>query len=207
MKKAVAIPPAAVVVAKKETKAIVRICKREGCGKPLKRGGKNYCSRVCSRAAGEDGRPTKFEKRFVAEVQAYVEHCAKGNDPTLIPTKGGYITIPNAEVPTKDGFRLWLRSKFKVKPSAKTLQNWEDAHADLAVEMEYLMSAQKVALINYGAAGRYAPHIPRLMLSFNHGMHEKKLVDKRIEAHAIGIVKHVYAAADEVDLPPMEQLP
>lgn len=201
MKKAIATPPAVAVEAKKETKAIVRICKREECENPIKRGGKNYCSKACSRLAGAEGQPTKWDPKFVKEVEKYVEFCAKGNDPTLIPTKGGYITIPNAEVPTKDGFRLWIRRECKVNISIRTLEYWEAQYPDLATEMEYLMSAQKVALLNYGASGRYAPHIPKLMLSVNHGMHEKKLVDARLDARAIGIVKHLYQAADSVELP------
>lgn len=195
---------AAKPAATKVTAEIVRTCGREGCERSLKKSQKQFCSRVCTAIAhGKLGNEAhrKYEPRFAKEVmKAYFERCDKGNDPTLVPTKTGYITIPNAIIPTKEDFVEYLFDEHGVDIHETTLDNWVKQYPEFAIAMDRLIRRQRNALINHGLSGRYNAHQARLILSVNHNVKEEKEVD-RSEIYAFGIVKHVYESADRIEPP------
>lgn len=197
-KRAVVISPAAQTAdigVKKEK--LARTCKREGCIVLLKRRQKDYCSKVHrNQSVGLlGGAETKYEDRVAGDLfDEYAKRCKDGNDPTLIPTKTGYITIPNAIIPSREDFAEFLYEK-GIRIHITTLDNWEKAHPDFAYAMDRLQRLQKVALLNHGASGRYSASHSRLILSVNHGMHEKKLIDKNMRF--VGVLKAMYEGLPE----------
>lgn len=107
------------------------------------------------------GRPSKYDDRFVKEVDRYINTTGKE-----------YM-----EIPTKEGFALW------IGVDDDTLDNWANAkdengkllHKDFFGALKKLMQKQKVQLINDGIYGGKEVNstIVKLLLQNNHGMREK----------------------------------
>lgn len=199
MKRALQVKKEPVAPAKKgKEKAIVpvRICLRPGCGKQLKNRQKAYCShehRALELSPGnKGGGVSKYKPEFsAATFKAYLDKIDKGNEPTLIPTESSYIVIHNAAVPTIDDYAEFL----EVHPDS--LVNWGRAYPDFARVLDRILRLQKQLILNNGLAGRYNSTIAKLALNVNHGMVEKSQVDNTHKL--IGVVKHVYARADEME--------
>lgn len=107
------------------------------------------------------GRPTKYEDRFIEEVDTYI--ASNGREQTSLPTK--------------EGFALY------IGVDDDTLDNWANAKDDAGklIRPEFfgalkkLMLTQKVQLINDGVYGGKEVNstIVKLLLQNNHGMKER----------------------------------
>lgn len=107
------------------------------------------------------GRPTKYEPRFIEEVDVYI--ASKGRE--------------NTSLPTKEGFAL------HIGVDDDTLDNWANKKDDdgKLVNPEFfgalkkLMQTQKVQLIDDGIYGGKEVNstIVKLLLQNNHGMKER----------------------------------
>lgn len=97
------------------------------------------------------GRPTKYEDRFVLEVDNYLH------------------TLNSTEVPLKEDFA------FKLGVDDDTLDNWAKSHAEFFGALKKIMQKQKIQLINDGIYGgkEVNPTITKLLLQNNHGMKER----------------------------------
>lgn len=121
------------------------------------------------------GRPTKYEDRFIDEVDKYLETTGK----------------EQTELPTKEGFALW------IGVDDDTLDNWANAkdeegkliHPEFFGALKKLMMKQAVQLINDGIYGGKEVNatIVKLMLQNNHGMKER--VDQTTNGKELPIVK------------------
>lgn len=194
MKRAISAKPQ-LPAAPKENK--LRICTLPDCGRPLqKKSQKLFCSKTC-RAKGlglsnKDNAETKYKPEYSTTLfDAYMAKIKKGNEPTLIPTESSYILIHNADVPTMEDYADFLG----FHPN--TLEKWSKAYMEFAVILDRLFRIQKQMILNNGLAGRYNSTIAKLALNVNHGMVEKSQVDNTHKL--IGVVKHVYGRADEME--------
>jgi hypothetical protein len=107
------------------------------------------------------GRPSKYDDNFIQEVDKYIETTGK----------------ENMEIPTKEGFALW------IGVDDDTLDNWANLkdeegkmiHKEFFGALKKLMQKQKVQLINDGIYGGKEVNstIVKLLLQNNHGMKER----------------------------------
>lgn len=175
----------------------IRFCEVAGCGKELVLSQRRFCSKVCrSITVGkEGGRPAVYPYKPAyasTELEKYLKWCDEKNERTLLPTKGGYVVLNNAELPSQKGYAKYLKLH-TIAP----FDEWAVAHIEFAHALDRLKNEQELALINYGLAGRYHPVYGKIILGVNHGMIERRQVDNTHKL--IGVVKHVYAMADELD--------
>lgn len=173
----------------------VKICIRPGCGRELTPRQKKYCGAICRSVDIKGGPMPQYPYKpsyATKDLEAYLKKCKEENERTLLPVKAGYIVLNNAVPPTQDGY-----ADFLDIDSPRPFEDWALKHPEFARAMERLMSRQKLALINYGLAGRYQPVYGKLLLGVGHGMIEKKEVDNK---HSMfGLVKHIYGRADEIE--------
>ena len=92
------------------------------------------------------GRPTKYKAKFVEQAEKYM----KSADPPMIEEFAQKIGVCRA-----------------------TLYNWGKKHQEFFDTLERIEQAQKIKLIKRGLKGTYNSNIVKLMLSANHGMHER----------------------------------
>lgn len=130
------------------------------------------------------GRPSKFQNDIEQVVEEYLsKECVDVFNPR---TRRFNVNLPSVE-----GFALYLRM------SRDTLYALAKKHESYQRALDRVKSHQQTRLINQGLAGNYNPSIASLMLRVNHGMAERRASGE--SEKAIGIVKAVYAAADEID--------
>ena len=186
-------------------------CVIEGCGKIIPRNCNKYCSKVCrnlgmSKAPIHLGLPgggweqTEYRVEFSGQIfDDFIDWCDTSSEPTLIPTESSYIIIYNAKIPTAELFAeyLWKQKHVTWRIAGRLLTEWGVAHIEFAHTLDIMHEIQKTRLMNNGAANRYTPQIAKMLLSVNHGMHEKTEVDNTHKM--IGVVKQVYQKADELE--------
>lgn len=116
------------------------------------------------------GRPTKYEDRFVASVDEYLE-ANKDQTFEFHKTRGeksdGFERRIKVKLPTIEGFALFLGV------DKSSLYEWKDKHEDFSYALEKIITEQKKRLLEKGLSGDYNPTIAKLILSSNHGMSEK----------------------------------
>lgn len=171
------------------------MCQRKDCGNQLVPRQGKYCSATCKHLAKVGGMPPviPYKPEYAnKKLKEYFKECERKNEQTFLPVKSGYIVVNNAQVPSKEGY-----ADFLDFDTERVFEYWSTIHPEFAAAMDRLMSRQRLWLINYGLAGRYNPVYGKLMLGVNHGMVERKEVDNTHKM--IGVVKHIYEKADEVD--------
>lgn len=114
------------------------------------------------------GRPTKYEPRFIDEVDNYLH------------------TLNSTEVPLKEDFA------YKLGVADDTLDNWAQKNPEFLGALKKIMQKQKIQLINDGIYGgkEVNPTITKLLLQNNHGMKERTDVttkDEKVEVPTIFI--------------------
>lgn len=98
------------------------------------------------------GRPSTYRSTMVQKAIDYAN--------------GGYAKQKRA-VPTIEGFA-------KVAGVAlQTIYRWGEAHPEFRDALDYIKSEQREILISHGLCGDFNPTITKLILSANHGMHER----------------------------------
>ncbi len=99
------------------------------------------------------GRPTKYDPRFVDELDTYLETTGK----------------EQMSLPTVEGFSLWL------DVDDETLTEWANKHPEFSAAFKRLKKLQKQQLINDGIYGGKEVNstIVKLLLQNNHGMKER----------------------------------
>lgn len=183
----------------------IRICEREGCEKPLAPGQKKYCSPVCRniQVGKSGGRPaiTPYKPEYASKrLEEYLEWCEKKNERTFLPTKGGFIVVNNAELPSQKGYAKFLKIHTTVP-----FDYWIETQLPFAEAMQRLKSEQELALINESLKGNYSPVIGKLLLGVNHGVREVK--ETHNKHMMLGIVEHIYDLADKMQEDAKKGLP
>jgi len=199
----------AVVIPVTKKVKVSRVCKLPDC-KNLAYGPRIFCSVVC-RNEGQSkkhrlintGRPTLYRPEFATTVMdAYIEECYAVEE-RLVATESSFLVLKRAKMPSHEGFALFLNKEHKVRIHTKALYDWSLAHEDFALALDILTMVQKQYVIDNSGAGLISPVATKLILSTNHGMVERSEVDNHHKY--LGIVKHLYARADEMEreaLPP-----
>jgi len=99
------------------------------------------------------GRPTKYDPRFVEEVDGYL--ATTGKEQTTLPTL--------------QGFALYIDC------SLDAIEDWKKAYPEFSGALETLKNRQAEQLINDGIYGGKEVNstIVKLLLQNNHGMRER----------------------------------
>jgi len=140
------------------------------------------------------GRPSDFKPEYAtSKFEEYLALCTKGTEPVLIPTESSYIVRENANLPSVEGYAEFLGV------SDDTVRSWTEQHQPFAYAMDRLRRVQRTYLINNGLSGRFNSTIAKLLLGVNHGMVERREIDRRNTHQFIGVVRHLYDRADEIE--------
>ena len=135
-----------------------KTCKR--CFKPKE--GDNSCN--C-------GRPTKYEERFIDEVDKYLaENQDEERQLVKSSSSQGYEAFENkltVKLPTIEGFALF------IGVPKRTIYDWRDNYKEFSHSLEKIVLEQQKRLINMGLSVEYNSTIAKLILSSNHGMRER----------------------------------
>lgn len=99
------------------------------------------------------GQPTKYNATMQKRADVYLTTFNSGH---------GHL------LPTIEGLSKAL------KVSRQTLYGWGDVHSKFFDTLEQLRSEQKRMVLESGLSGEYNSTIAKLILSANHGMHEKQ---------------------------------
>lgn len=120
------------------------------------------------------GRPSKYHSSFCRKAIEYVDSCEE--------TEYDYQTLRGEKA---DGFQYRIKPNipcieglailFKVNRS--TIFDWKAKYTEFANALDYLMSVQKMRLMNHGLANDYSPALSKLILAANHGMKEDQSID------------------------------
>jgi len=99
------------------------------------------------------GRPSKYEPRFIDEVDKYLATTGKENQ----------------HLPKLESFATW------IDVSVDALADWEKLHPEFSGALEKIKRLQKEQLIDDGIYGGKEVNatIVKLLLQNNHGMREK----------------------------------
>lgn len=128
----------------------------------------------------EKGRPSEYKEEYIEKVDEYLAIC---EDEYLKVVKQanaekGYEMFDErlkVNLPTHEGFALFI----DVNPT--TLYEWEKKHPLFSKALARIKSKQRGRLIDMGLSGEYNSTIAKLILSSNHGMSEKQIVDNTIK--------------------------
>lgn len=108
---------------------------------------------MSSKSNNPVGRPTKYKKEFVLEIEKYLKTTGR----------------QQMKLPTIEGFAIF------IEVSKDSLYEWKKLYPDFSYALEKILLRQVVQLINdgiYGGKGVNATII-KLMLQNNHGMKER----------------------------------
>lgn len=120
-----------------------------------------------------DGRPTKYDRKFIAKADEYLKEC---HDKVYRFQKAmgktdGFERRVDVNLPTIEGFAVYLGV------NKTTLYEWAKKHNkhpyDFSNALYRIKDEQRKRLTNKGLSGEYNPLIAKLILSSNHGMSEK----------------------------------
>lgn len=121
----------------------------------------------------KDGDEVNIEE-ILTLCEEYIDSC---QDEVIerIKTNGDksitYEHVLKANMPTLDGLALHLNIH------RATLYKWEKIYPEISDTLEQIRSLQKIRLMNSGVDGSYNSVIAKMLLSANHGLHEKKEVE------------------------------
>lgn len=113
------------------------------------------------------GRPTKYEPRFIQEVDRYLDTTGK----------------EQTHLPKIESFALF------IGVNKSSLYEWKDKYPEFSHALEKLMARQAEQLIDDGIYGgkEVNPTIVKLLLQNNHGMREKTDTDITSGGESIAI--------------------
>lgn len=100
--------------------------------------------------------------------------------------------ISGGELPSLERLTRFLQDKFKAEcqryiciNTVRAYGNSENAKPEFLEALEWTALEQRIDLIEKGLKGEYNSTIAKLILSANHGMHEKTESDQNVRVAAI----------------------
>lgn len=126
------------------------------------------------------GRPTKYKEEFCAKVDEYLKEHQDEEVQVVKQANAekGYEMFDNklkVKLPTIEGFARY------VDVNKTTLYEWETEHPNFSNALEKIRTEQKERLINSGLSSEYNSTIAKLILSSNHGMSDRGIVNTEDE--------------------------
>lgn len=110
------------------------------------------------------GPPTKYNKKFIKQIDLYINfkknELRKDKELT-----GGLVKFKKVHLPDLDEFAIQY-----LRVSPKTIYNWEKIYPKFALGLAKIKQAQKQMLMDEGLAGNYNSTIAKLLLESLHGM-------------------------------------
>ena len=119
------------------------------------------------------GRPTKYKPANVEKIDKYIKTCL-----TLEEGK-------EREVPTRAGLSLL----FNV--SLATIDTWGKSHPEFLVALGRVKMAQQSQLINRCLNGTGNATIGKMLLSANHGLHERQETEHDVSDELKDLMKEI----------------
>jgi hypothetical protein len=119
------------------------------------------------------GRPTKYKPANVAKVEEYIKSCL-----TLEEGK-------EREIPTRAG----LSMLFNV--SLATIDTWGKMHPEFLVALGRVKMSQQQQLINRCLNGTGNSTIGKMLLSANHGLHERNETEHDVSDDLADLMKEI----------------
>lgn len=125
------------------------------------------------------GRPTKYRPEFATvKLREYLE-LAQDETSKIVKREDDkgttYESKMKAHLPTHEGFAGYLGI------DVTTIYYWEKSNKEFSKALQEIKRVQKERLLNNGLDSSYSPLITKLILSANHGMHERTEVDQRVQ--------------------------
>lgn len=121
------------------------------------------------------GRPTKYRDYMPAKVFKYVDECVDTYE-QLVKSESEkgttYENVPVVNIPTREELCTVLGIF-----DNETLTRWGKSYKDFNAALTYLDREQKRMLLKGGLERRYEPTIAKLILSHNHKMSDKHIVE------------------------------
>lgn len=120
------------------------------------------------------GRPTKYNENRCGEVKSYLKEC-EVKIGEFHKTRGiksdTFERYALGWLPTYEGLAILMNV------NVDTLIEWGKIYPKFSDSLKKLLHIQKQTIIQFSMLGLYNPTIAKLMLSANHGMHEKSETD------------------------------
>lgn len=122
------------------------------------------------------GVPSTYRPEFATvKLAEYLEIATDQNVERVKERKEGgkdgeiitYVNDRQVCFPTVEGFGIFL------KVSQDTIYEWCKVHSEFAEAIKEIGRKQKQEILYKSASGQYNPLIGKLILSANHGMHER----------------------------------
>lgn len=125
------------------------------------------------------GRPTNYREEYIEDIYEYLEQCKDKVEDYIKGESEGAQTRSytreqkiRVQLPTKYGYRKYINTKYNMRTSESTMQDWEKNNTTFRVAIREIMVEQKQRLMENGVAGTYNSTIGKLILSANHGMRD-----------------------------------
>lgn len=103
------------------------------------------------------GRPTKYDPKFIKEVDKYLIAVDPEDEAHYIEN----------HLPKLSSFAIWLNVNHE------TLTEWAKKYPEFSASLNKITNKQLERLIDDGLYGNANPTIAKLILSANHGMRER----------------------------------
>lgn len=134
---------------------------------------------------------TKYKKEYANErFFEYIRDCELSHNPAIAIEDKQMFAIKRTSFPSVEGYAYFLGT------SKKQLRRWAEANTEFYATMVRLKEIQKVYLMNNGLSGVYNQNITKALLMNLHGMTDKSET-KNLNTNLIGVVRDVYAMADQ----------
>jgi DNA-packaging protein gp3 len=151
----------------------IRTCEYSACSKCLGPLQKKFCSNACRNKAyvpgRSGGRPAQYRPEFAHQVlDDYLFKCLMADELRVEKVGRKYKEIVEADIPTRNGFCIYLWKEFGMSVHRNTLTNWARAHRDFYIALERIKDIQCMLLVNNGLSGRYNATFVSFLLRNNH---------------------------------------
>ena len=128
------------------------------------------------------GRPTKYRDDMPGRVLSFIDECEASE---------------TVQLPTVEGIALTL------DVATSTVELWGQVHEEFSGTLKKAKQTQKNMLMNNGLSGDYNSTIAKLILSANHGMHEKSERNIGVPETLAAALAALAALAKSRNEPPM----
>ena len=137
-------------------------------------------------------RPTDYSEEYIDKVDEYL--ALHTDEEVEKEVKGDFVKYGvKVQLPTIKGFARF------IGVNESTIYEWDKKYPEFSKSLDDIKTEQHDRLINNGLSGDYNPTIAKLILSSNHGMSEKQMIDHTTAGESMNTdASKVALIADEV---------